>query len=104
MFFFFISNGSLKMTVLTLPLSGQQLPGHSELHHRVRYTLPSPDYPYQFLGLVPLIPLLPYMMKRNWSVFRRRLKTPLNDYTQLREIAFLNPCLQNEHLSMATQM
>lgn len=29
------------------------------------------------------------MMKANWSVFMRRLKTPPYDYTQLREIAFL---------------
>lgn len=27
------------------------------------------------------------MMRTNWSVFRRRIKTPLHDYIQLREIA-----------------
>jgi hypothetical protein len=30
-----------------------------------------------------------FMMKANWSVFMRRIKTPLQDYTTLREIAFL---------------
>jgi len=29
------------------------------------------------------------MMKTNWSVFKRRLKTPLQDYKTLREIALL---------------
>ena len=29
------------------------------------------------------------MMRKNWSVFRRRIKTPLHDYIQLREIASL---------------
>ena len=37
------------------------------------------------------------MMKTNWSVFKRRLKTPLQDYKTLRAIAFLiskiQPCL-----------
>lgn len=46
------------------------------------------------------------MMRKNWSVFRRRLKTPLCDYIQLRAIAYLifvatlTICLSMKLLSM----
>lgn len=52
---------------LTMPLSCQQLPGLQDLHCRVRKD-----------KLLPIFS--PFtMMKTNWSVFMRRLKTPLLD-------------------------
>ena len=61
---------------LTVPLSGQQLPVQQELRRWVRHK-------FSFLILFFLIPGLfvsIVMMKINWSVFMRRIKTPLQDY------------------------
>ena len=62
-----------------MPLSGQQLPVQQELRRWVRHK-------FSFLILFFLIPGLfvsIVMMKINWSVFMRRIKTPLQDYNTI---------------------
>ena len=63
---------------LTVPLSGQQLPVQQELRRWVRCMFSFLIHFFFFYSWSVCFSIV--MMKINWSVFMRRIKTPLQDY------------------------